>query len=148
MTLIAYVFPKLQTAKDVVREVSKKSCFRRPFHKLHGKRSQTLLKSARQHLDHIYWSLRRQFSSKKFLSVTWKIMGLFLNTLTTDDKYSLLNREKLTQPIQICLSKYQKLFFQLFYAFLKSRLNFEYFEIKGNPHSWCSSEIMDSERPG
>ena len=54
MTLIAYVFPKLQTAKDVVREVSKKSCFRRPFNKLHGKRSQTLLKSARQHLDHIY----------------------------------------------------------------------------------------------
>ena len=54
MTLRAYVFPKLQTEKDVVREMSKKTRFRRPFNKLHGKRSQTLLKSARQHLYHIY----------------------------------------------------------------------------------------------
>ena len=45
MTLIADVFPKLQNAKDVVRQMSKKSCFRRPFDKKHGKRSQPLLKS-------------------------------------------------------------------------------------------------------
>ena len=50
MTIIAYVFPKLQTAKDAVREVSKKSRFRRNFDKLHGKRS----KSEGQDLYRIY----------------------------------------------------------------------------------------------
>ena len=54
MTLIAYVFPKLQTANNVVREVSKKSRFTGPFDKVHGKRSQRLLKSSRQHLYQIY----------------------------------------------------------------------------------------------
>ena len=31
MTLIAYIFPKLWTPKNVVRSISKKSCFRKPF---------------------------------------------------------------------------------------------------------------------
>ena len=35
-----------------------------------------------------------------------KILGLFLNTLIDDDKYSLLYRDNLTQQIQILL--YQK----------------------------------------
>ena len=39
MTLIAYVFPKLQNAKDVVKQISKKSRFRRPFDKQLGKQS-------------------------------------------------------------------------------------------------------------
>ena len=54
MTLIAYVFRKLQTAKCVVRLITKKSRFRRPFNKQHGKRSQTLLKSEGQHLYRNY----------------------------------------------------------------------------------------------
>ena len=53
MTLLAFVFPILQTAKDVVREVAKKCQFRRTFDKLHGKRSQRLMKSEDQHLYHI-----------------------------------------------------------------------------------------------
>ena len=40
---IASVYHKLQTAKCVVRQMSKKSRFRRPFKKQYGKRSQTLL---------------------------------------------------------------------------------------------------------
>ena len=35
MTLTAYVFPKLQTVKDVARQMSKKSCFRTPFDSQH-----------------------------------------------------------------------------------------------------------------
>ena len=53
MTLRAYVFPILQTVKHVVREVSEKSQFIRPFDKLNGKWSQTVVKSEGQHLDHI-----------------------------------------------------------------------------------------------
>ena len=57
MTLKAYAFRKLQTAKDVVTQMSEKSRFRRPFNKQHVKRSQTHLKSARQRLYHFYLSL-------------------------------------------------------------------------------------------
>ena len=48
MTLIGYLFPKIRTAKDVVRKVSKNALFRRPLNKQHVKRSETLAKSAQQ----------------------------------------------------------------------------------------------------
>ena len=50
-----------------------------------------------------------------------KLAGLFVNILTTNDKYSLLNRDDLTQPIQAQISKKQKIYAQCFSAFLKSR---------------------------
>ena len=46
MTLVAYVFPKIQTAKDVVRQMSKMTCFRTPLESQIVKGSQTLVKSA------------------------------------------------------------------------------------------------------
>ena len=55
--------------------------------------------------------------------------------MTTDDKYSLLNRDNLTQPIPTQLSQKQKAFPQLFLAFSKSPLTFEHFQKKGDPHS-------------
>ena len=64
--------------------------------------------------------------------VLCKISGLFLNTLTDDDKYSLLYGDNLMQPIQILLSQKQKTFFEFFSAFLKSTLNFEHFQKKIN----------------
>ena len=51
---IADLVPKLQIAKDVVRQISKQSSFKRPFNKQHGNRCQTLLKSEGQHLSHVY----------------------------------------------------------------------------------------------
>ena len=62
--------------------------------------------------------------------VLCKILGLFLNTLTDDDKDCLLYRDNLMQPIQILLSQKQKNFFKFFSAFLKSTLNFEHLEKK------------------
>ena len=62
--------------------------------------------------------------------VLCKISVLFLNTLTDDDKYCLLYRDNLTQPIQILLSQKQKTFSEFFSAFLKSTLNFEHFQKK------------------
>ena len=64
--------------------------------------------------------------------VLCKISGLFLNTLTDDDKYSLLYGDNLTQPIQILLSHKQKTFSQFGSAFLKSTLNFKHFQKKIN----------------
>ena len=59
-----------------------------------------------------------------------EILGLFLNTLSEDDKYCLLYRDNLTQPIQILLSQKQKTFSDFFSPFLKSTLNFEHFQKK------------------
>ena len=55
--------------------------------------------------------------------------------MTADDKYSLLNRDNLTQPIPTILSRKQKSFSQFFLAFSKSTLNFEHFQKKDDPHS-------------
>ena len=43
MTLIAYVFTKLTTAKNVLRQVSKSSRFKEPLDKRHGKRAEALI---------------------------------------------------------------------------------------------------------
>ena len=63
-----------------------------------------------------------------------EILGLFVNTLTVDDKYSLLNRDNLLQHLQVQPSKRQKTFPDFFFAFAKSRLNFESFQKKDDPH--------------
>ena len=63
-----------------------------------------------------------------------KILGLFLNTLTVDDKHYMLNRDNLTQPIQLQLSQKQKTFSQFFFAFSKSILNYKDLPKKDDPH--------------
>ena len=73
---------------------------------------------------------------------------MFVKTLTADDKYSLLNRDNLTQPIWTELSKKQTAFSQLLVAFWKSTLNFEHFHKKDDPHSRFISEITHSEKRG
>ena len=85
--------------KNLVRSVPKKSSLEGTFRKQHAKRAQTLLKFAWQHLYQIYWSLWRQLTCKKSLLVICKISKLFPNTLNADGKYSLFNRDNLTQPI-------------------------------------------------
>ena len=53
MTFIADLFPKLRTPKNVVRYLSKKSRFKGPMDRQHGKPVQTLLPSEPQHRYHI-----------------------------------------------------------------------------------------------
>ena len=43
MTLIAYVFPKLPTTKNVLRQMSRSSRFREPVDRRHGKRAEALI---------------------------------------------------------------------------------------------------------
>ena len=45
MTLIAYVFPKLPTTKDVLRQESNRSRLRGPIDIRHGKRAEALIQS-------------------------------------------------------------------------------------------------------
>ena len=55
--------------------------------------------------------------------------------MTADDKYSLFNRDNLTQPIPTQLSQKQKPLSDFFLSFPKSKLTFEYFQKKDEPHS-------------
>ena len=148
MTLIAEVFPNLRSPKNNVRSMSIKSRFKGSFKKQHGKCAQTLFKFAWQNLYHIYWSLWRQLTFKKFLLVICKISTLFPNTLSADGKYSPLNRDNLTQPIQMQLPQKQKKISGFSSAFSKLTLNFKHFQKKDDPHSWYFSEIPDSQKSG
>ena len=143
---LSWCIPKLRNPKNVVRWISKKSRFRGSFEKQHGKRVLTLQKSGQQHFQHIYWSLSRQLPYKKYLLVRGKFLSFFLNTLTTDDNYSLLNRDNSTQPIQILLPTKQKYFSEFFAQRRKSSLNFEHFQKNYDHNSWCISDITDSKK--
>ena len=110
--------------------MSKKSHFRGCFYKQYGKHAQALLKSASQHHFHIHRSLPSQLSWKKSLLLTCQILGLLVNTLATDEKYPVLNKDNLRIPIEIQLSEKEKNFSRFLAAFLKSSLNFEDFEKK------------------
>ena len=92
--------------------VSTKSHFRRPFHQQHGKRAQALFKSGSQQLFHFHRSLPRKLTWKKSLSLTWKNLGLLINTYAAYEKYLVLYGDNLTISIQMQLSHKQKTFSQ------------------------------------
>ena len=69
--------------------MNRKTRIRTLINSQHVKGSETLLKSARQYFCHIFWSLWKEISSKNSVLVVSTILTLFVNILTTDDKYSL-----------------------------------------------------------
>ena len=148
MTLIAYLFLRLRRAKNVVRYMCKKSRFRLPSQKEHGKLVSTLFKFERQHLHHIYWSTGRQMNCKKSLLVILESLRLFVTRMNAVDKCSLPNRDNLMQPIHMQLSQKRKKFSQFFRAFSKSKLNFEHFQSKDYAHSLFFSETTVCEKRG
>ena len=117
MTLIASLFLRLPSAKNVVRYMSIKSCFRLPFQKEGSKRVSTLFNFERQNLYHIYWSTRRQFSCKNSLLVICKSLRLFVNTISAVDKCSLPSTDNIMQPIHMQLSQKLKFFLNFFLHF-------------------------------
>ena len=80
--------------------------------------------------------------------VRFNILGLFVNTLTAEYKYSRRNMQTFTQQVQTPLSLKQKTFSEFFIAFMKSTWNGEHFEKKRESSSLSISEIIDSKRGG
>ena len=72
---------------------------------------------------------------KNSLLVRHKILSLFVNTLTVNEKHYLLTRDSLTQTIQMQLSEKQKTFSEFFFEFLKSILSFKHLPKKDDPRS-------------
>ena len=87
-------------------------------------------------------------SWKKSAIVGSEFLILFVNTLTTDDKYSRRNMLNFTQQLEAPLSQKQKTFSGFFIAFLKCALNLEHLEKKDEYSSLVISRIIDSERGG
>ena len=77
-----------------------------------------------------------------------EMLGLFVNTLAADDKYSVHSGENLPQPIQMKLSKKSKNFSEFFSTYLKYASNFEHFQEKREQHSLCDSQIIDCSKHG
>ena len=72
----------------------------------------------------------KQTEFEKVTVLTCHVLRLFVNTLTVDDKYSLLSRDNSMQTTQMHLSEKQKTFTQFSFAFFKSTSNFEHFQNK------------------
>ena len=107
---------------------------------------ETLLKSSRQHLRHICWSLWRIFSWKKSPLVRCKILALFVNTFTDGAKYSLLNRDNLLQHLQKQYFQKQNTVSEFLTALFKSKFNFEHFQKIDQPHRWCILQLTYSKQ--
>ena len=82
----------------------------------------------------------------KSVIVGSEILTLFVNTLTTDDKYSRGNMLNFTQQLEAPFSQKQKTFSGLSIAFLKCALKLEHLEKKDEYLSRVISRIIDSER--
>ena len=78
----------------------------------------------------------------------YEILRLFVNALTSDDKYSGSNMQNLRQHSQTPLSNKQKTFSGFFITFLKCAWNLEHFQKKDEYPSLIISEIIDAERRG
>ena len=94
-------------------------CFRTRFGSQCVNGSQTLLKSARRLFYLIISSTLDKLSWKASFRAIFKILGLFINTLTADGKYSLHNRENFPQPIWMILLRKPRTFCKIFIAFFK-----------------------------
>ena len=85
--VIANVFRKLQTVKGLVGAFSKKAHFRSSFQSQYVKWSQTVLKLAWGQFHQIFLSLWEKIIWKISPLLKFEILGVFVNTLTVDDKY-------------------------------------------------------------
>ena len=85
---------------------------------------------------------------KKSPLFKFKILGVFVNTLTTDDKCPVRDCDNLQFPIQMQLSLKQKSFSEFFVQLMEFISNFKTFGIKDDRDSQCISEITDCQRLG
>ena len=76
----------------------------------------------------------------------FEILELFVNTLTTDDKYSSRNIQNLTQQLQTTMSQKQKTFYRIFITYVKSRTSSDDLLKKDESTSLSFYDIIDAEK--
>ena len=146
MSVLAWLFPKLLFPKEVATETSRRSCFRTPFGNQRLNGFQTPLKVGRHHYYPLFPWISGKLIWKKTALLWSKILRLFANTLTADDKYSCRYMQNFLQQIQTLLYQKRKTLSRFFIAFLKCAWNLETFEKKDECPSLIISEIIVLER--
>ena len=119
MSVLASLFPKLLFRKEVATETSRRSCIITPFGNQRVNGFQTPVKVATHHYYPFSRWIPGKLSWKKTALLWSKILRLFANTLTADDKNSCRNMENFLQQLQTLLSEKRKTFSGFFIAFLK-----------------------------
>ena len=117
MIVIANVFPKLQTVKNLFRTLFKRRRFRVCFDSQHVKASQILVNSPWQRYYHVFSSFSGKLIWKMNPLVLVEILLVFVNTYTVDNKYRVHVCENLPLPIQMQLLEKPKTFFFFFFFF-------------------------------
>ena len=131
--------------KEVATETSRRSCFRTPFGNQRVNGFQTPLKVATHHYYPFFPWIWGKLSWKKTALLWLKILRLFVNTLTADDKYSFSNMENFLQQVQTLLSEKRKTFSGFFIEIVKCAKNLQHFEKKDESPSLIISEIILSD---
>ena len=101
MIVIANVFEKLQTVKNLLRALSKKRRFRTRFESQHVKASQILAIYPWQHLYHVFSSYSLKLIWKMSPLVSGETLEVFLNILTAKGKYPV-------KIVRICNSQFKR----------------------------------------
>ena len=101
----------------------KRSCFRTPVGSQRVNGFQRVLKWGRHHYQRIFSWIRGKLSWAKSALVWSEILTLFVNALTTVDKYSRRNMQNITQKLEARLCQKQEGFSEVFISFLKCALN-------------------------
>ena len=146
MSLIAQIFGKLLTPKNVLTWMPKSSSFKTPSCSQRVHRSQTLLKSARRHFYPNLPLIQDELSWKTYLWIRSKMLGLFLNTSTADHMYSAHSWEKIRQKFKRNYLKNQKQFLKVLLPFWKSTWNFAHLEKKDHLDRSNILEVIDYEK--
>ena len=130
MTVIANVFSKLQTGKDLVEPISKNRPFRTSFDIQDVNVCQALLKSAGEQFYHIFCSLWGEMTWEIYPLFSSEILWVFVNILTAVSRYPVQDCENLQFPIQMHLSQKHKTFSQFLVSFMEYPSNFKFFSQK------------------
>ena len=84
---------------------------------------------------HVFLSFLGKLILKMSQVVLGELLAVFVNTLTTDGKYSVQDCENLQLPIEMKLSEKRKRFSQFFVRFHQSTSNIKHNEKEDDCHS-------------
>ena len=115
MIVIANIFPKLRTLKDLVKKLSRKRRFRTSFDSLDVNGCETLVKTAWEQFYYIFWLLWRKSTGKISPLLDFEMLEVFVNRLTADENYPFRYSKDLQFPIQTQISLKKTLFLNILF---------------------------------
>ena len=128
--------------KEVATETSRRSCFRTPFGNQRVNGFQTPLKVARHHYYHFFPWISGKLSFKKTALLWLKVLRLFVNTLTADDKYCCRNMQNSLQQLQTLLSQKRRTLSGLFLHFWNMHEIYNIFEKTMTVLAWIFPNLL------